>query len=41
MKNLKKSQRLKEEATEVFKAGDYTKAIEKFEEVVDIDPLNA
>ena len=41
MKNLKKSLRLKEEATEVFKAGDYAAAIEKFEAVVAIDPLNA
>jgi len=41
MKNLKKSLRLKEEATEVFKAGNYAEAIVKFEEVVEIDPLNA
>ena len=41
MKNLKKSLRLKEEATEVFKAGNYAEAIVKFEEVVQVDPLNA
>lgn len=41
MKNLKKSLRLKEEATEVFKAGEYKEAIEKFEICVDVDPQNA
>ena len=41
MKNLKKSLRLKEEATEVFKGGNYAEAIVKFEECVDVDPLNA
>ena len=41
MKNLKKTQRLKEEASEIFKAGNYEEAIAKFEETVQIDPLNA
>jgi len=40
MKKLKKSLRLKEEATEVFKAGDFKEAITKFQECVEIDPQN-
>ena len=41
MKQLKKSQTLKEEASEIFKAGKFKEAIEKFNECLEIDPLNA
>jgi len=41
MKNLKKSLKLKEEASEVFKSGDFEDAVVKFTECVAVDPLNA
>ena len=41
MKNIKKSQALKEEASEVFKSGAYKEAITKFNECLELDPLNA
>ena len=41
MKNLKKSLRLKEEASEVFKSGDFEDAVVKFTECIAVDPLNA
>lgn len=41
MKTLKKSQAMKEEASEIFKAGKFKEAIEKFDECLLIDTLNA
>jgi len=41
MKGIKKQKLSKEEATEVFKSGDYKKAIEKFNECLELDTLNA
>ena len=32
---------MKEEASEVFKAGKFKEAMEKFNECLEIDPLNA
>jgi len=40
MKMLKKTQRMKDEATAVFKDGKYKEAIEQFKECVAIDSLN-
>ena len=41
MKQMKRSNTIKEEAAAVFKAGDLEEAIKKFEECLDIDELNA
>lgn len=32
---------MKEESAEIFKSGNYQEAIEKFNECLEIDPLNA
>jgi DnaJ family protein C protein 7 len=41
MKALKKSQNMKEEASAIFKEGKYAEAMEKFNECLALDPLNA
>ena len=40
MKLLRKTQNLKEEATEIFKSGNYKEAICKFDDCIALDPLN-
>lgn len=40
MKLLKKSQQKKEEAAEVFKAGDFAKALEMHRECLELDSMN-
>jgi DnaJ family protein C protein 7 len=41
MKNIKKSQQMKEDAAAIFKDGDFKKALVAHQECLDVDPLNA
>jgi len=41
MKTLKRSQILKDEASAIFKEGKFQEAIIKFNECLELDPLNA
>jgi tetratricopeptide (TPR) repeat protein len=40
IKNIKASQNLKEQASEIFKKGDYKGAVEAFDNCLTLDPLN-
>ena len=40
MKMIKKTTAMKEEATELFKSGDFENAIKKYEECIALDSLN-